>query len=272
MPITEVRSKRDSTRWLAALSLGVLSLPAIGGEVPPTTPDVPKAVVERVTTTLQQRFPGATIVSIHRAPLSDLLEVVYPDQLVYVTEDANLMFVGTILDTRSKEDLTRTRWNQYSVIDFSILPRELAIKIVKGNGSRALAVFEDPRCPYCKQLEQHLQNVTDTTVYVFLYPLEEIHPGATDVAKRIWCSKDRAGAWSGWMLSGTEPAPLPRECDVTAIGKVTALGTQLHINSTPTLFLSDGQRARGAMSAEQLEDALAQTNHPVASKGSSSRQ
>ncbi|HVN44300.1 MAG TPA: DsbC family protein [Steroidobacteraceae bacterium] len=270
--MTEVRSKRGSTGRLAALSLGVLSFPTIGGEGPASAPDVPKAVVERVTTTLQQRFPGAKIDSIHRAPLSGLLEVVYPDQLVYVTEDAELMFVGTILDTRTREDLTQRRWNEYNAIDFSVLPQELAIKVVKGNGSRLLAVFEDPRCPYCKQLERHLQNVTDTTVYVFLYPLEQIHPGATDVANRIWCSKDRAGAWSGWMLNGTEPAPLSPECDITAIGKLTALGTQLHINSTPTLFLSDGQRARGAMSAEQLEAALAQTNHSVASKGSSSRQ
>ena len=265
MFITEVHPRRNRKRWLTAVSSGLLSLPAIGAAAPASTPDVPGAVSDRVTAALQQRFPGTTIQSIHRAPLTGLLEVVLPDQMVYVTEDADLMFVGKLFDTRTKEDLSTKRWNEYNAIDFSALPQELAIKIVKGDGSRVLAVFEDPRCPYCKQLEQQLQSVTDTTLYVFLYPLEEIHPGASGIADRIWCSKDRAGAWSSWMLSGTEPAALPPECDITAISKLTGLGAKLNINSTPTIFFMDGRRSRGALSAEQVESGLARASHRVAS-------
>ena len=268
MLLMNVRPKRMSKHWLTAVSLGALSLPAIGGGVATMSSEVPNAVSQRVITALQQRFPGTTIDSIHRAPVTGLLEVGLPDQMIYVTEDADLMFVGKLIDTRSKEDLSQKRWNEYNAIDFSVLPQELAIKIVRGNGTRVLAAFEDPRCPYCKQLEQQLQNVNDMTVYVFLYPLEQIHPGATGIADRIWCSKDRAGAWSSWMLSGTEPVPLPPECDITAIARLTALGSKLNINSTPTVFFADGRRARGALSAEQIENGLAQAGRRVASANS----
>src|SRR5215469_17761646 len=100
MLLTEIRARRSPRRWLAAVSLGALSLPAFGAGAPVTTADVPNAVSDRVTATLQQRFPGTTIDSIRRAPLAGLLEVATPDQIVYVTEDADLMFVGKIFDTR----------------------------------------------------------------------------------------------------------------------------------------------------------------------------
>ena len=49
------------------------------------------------------------------------------------------------------------------------LPKELAIKMVKGSGKRVIALFADPNCHYCQQFEQNLEDVNDITVYVFPY-------------------------------------------------------------------------------------------------------
>jgi hypothetical protein len=56
-------------------------------------------------------------------------------------------------------------------VKFDNLPFENAIKFVKGNGSRKLAVFSDPECPFCKKFEQELTKVDNITVYIFPYPI-----------------------------------------------------------------------------------------------------
>lgn len=54
---------------------------------------------------------------------------------------------------------------------FGGLPLDLAIKQVRGNGMRKLVVFDDPNCTYCKRLAAETADITDVTIYTFLYPI-----------------------------------------------------------------------------------------------------
>jgi thiol:disulfide interchange protein DsbC len=218
--------------------------------------DVSGAISDKIRSALKEHYPDIVVQQIHAAPLPGLYEILLDDQIIYTDETAQYLVVGRLVDSKTKEDVSAKRWNELNAIDFSTLPLDLAIKTVKGDGTRVMAIFEDPRCPFCKQLEQQMTNVTNVTLYRFLFPLEQIHQGATEVSNRIWCSKDRSAAWSAWMALGTElEAPAPT-CDTSVIGKLQDLGVKLRVNSTPTLFFADGTRARGALSAETLEAAL----------------
>ena len=80
------------------------------------------------------------------------------------------------MDPKTKIDLTELRLEELTRINFNDLPLTDAIKVVKGNGKRKIAIFSDVDCPYCKRLEKkELSNVDNITIYTFLYPLE-IHP------------------------------------------------------------------------------------------------
>ena len=69
-------------------------------------------------------------------------------------------------------------------IRFEQLPLSDAVKTVHGAGQRRLAVFSDPNCPYCKQLEAELASLDNITIYTFLLPfLGETKPIA------IWCAR-----------------------------------------------------------------------------------
>jgi thiol:disulfide interchange protein DsbC len=48
------------------------------------------------------------------------------------------------MDTRGRRNLTEERMDKLLAIDFSQLPVKDAFVIVRGNGKRKLAVFEDP--------------------------------------------------------------------------------------------------------------------------------
>jgi thiol:disulfide interchange protein DsbC len=137
-------------------------------------------------------------------------------------------------------------------IDWKSLPFDSAITTVRGDGRRKIAVFSDPNCPYCKRFEKDLAKLDDITVHIFLYPV--IKPDSVRLTKSVWCSKDRAKAWHDLMLRGVEPAAKP-DCD-TPVEKLVALGRKLGANSTPTWFLENGERYRGAFALEDVRQLL----------------
>lgn len=256
-----MRLIRRVAMLLAAVVCAILfaarGVPAAGVPAPgaPGADDVPADVAAKIKSTLHERIPELRVDQIHKSPLAGLYEINTGQELLYTNDTATLIFAGRIVDTKSRKDLTAQRWNDLNAIDFSKLPLDLAIKSVKGDGSRKLVVFADPLCPYCRQLEQEMQGLDNVTVFTFLYPLETIHPGATGKAVQIWCSKDRTAAWSKWMLQKVEPAST--QCDDTPVAKLQALGDKLRIDSTPTLFSADGRRTRGAIKHDDLEHLLA---------------
>ena len=135
---------------------------------------------------------------------------------------------------------------------FGGLPLDLAIKQVRGNGTRTFVAFEDPNCRYCKQLAMETADMTDVTIYTFLYPI--LSAESKKIAGAIWCSADQGKAWNVWMISSSVPkAPA---CDTGAIDKVIALGKSMKIRSVPTLFLANGERYLGAKSRIELEMAI----------------
>lgn len=144
-----------------------------------------------------------------------------------------------------------------STIDFNSLPFDQAITIVKGNGTRKLATFTDPDCPFCRQLEVELKAIDNVTVYIFLLPVTKLHPDAEKHSRAIWCSHDRIEAWSSWVVDRKEPAS--STCDQAPIRAINDLAHRLNIRGTPTIYFENGHRFAGSMPAVDLEKAL-QTN------------
>ena len=131
--------------------------------------------------------------------------------------------------------------------------------MVKGNGSRKLVVFSDVDCPYCKRLERNeLANVTDVTVYTFLYPIEQLHPDAASKSKLIWCASNRVKAWEDWILRDQLPSAAGN-CEVP-LEKVGQLARKIGVSSTPTMIFADGKRMLGAQPYKEIERMLSATS------------
>lgn len=210
---------------------------------------------DRIKATLQSRLPEIPIKSISKAPIAGLYEVNLGTQMVYTDASGDYVIAGDLVETKTRTNLSEAHLAELNKIDFGSLPLERAVKVVKGNGSRRIAVFSDPNCPYCKQLETTLKSVDNVTVYTFLYPV--LSPDSVTKSKAIWCSTDRAKAWEAWMLEHHAPTAATSNCDTTALDKNLALGHSLDVTGTPTIILSDGRRLPGAVSADQLNGALA---------------
>jgi thiol:disulfide interchange protein DsbC len=208
---------------------------------------------DKLKAALQSHLGDATIKSIDKTPIPGLYEVNLGSQIVYTDATGNYVLIGDMVDTRTSRNLTEARLSETNKIDFAKLPLEDAVKVVKGSGKRKIAVFSDPNCPYCKQLETTLKSIDNVTVYTFLYPV--LSPDSTAKSKSIWCSKDRGTTWESWMLDHKEPTTAGT-CDTAALDKNLKLGRSMNVTGTPTVFLADGRRLPGAVPADRLEKEL----------------
>ena len=205
---------------------------------------------------VEAAYPKFKVDSVVKTSYAGLYEVFMGGQIIYTDEKMTFLIAeGHVVDPKSKKDMTTDRLDELTKVDFYSLPLDQAIKVVKGNGIRKLVVFSDVDCPYCKRLEQNeLVNITDVTIYTFLYPLIQLHPDSANKSKSIWCATNRAKAWEDWILNNQLPKSAGN-CEVP-LEKVGDLARKLGVNSTPTLIFSDGRRMAGAQPYKEIEKAM----------------
>ena len=231
-----------SLRWsLAALAL----------ELPLLAPAQDAAIRKN----LAERMPALTqIDEISKTPMPGLFEVRIGHEILYTDAEGNFLLQGTLLDTRARKNLTEERMEKLTAIDFKDLPLKNAFTIVRGNGKRRLAVFEDPNCGYCKRFEKDLQKVDNVTVHFFLIPI--LGEDSAVKSRQIWCSADKGKTWTDWMVRDVTPKG-KGDCNTEALDANLEFARKYRITGTPTLVFAGGQRVPGAINAPQIEQLLA---------------
>jgi thiol:disulfide interchange protein DsbC len=209
---------------------------------------------QQIKAELQKRLGStANIKGVSASPVPGLFEVQLNSEIFYTDANAKYLIQGEVIELASGQNLTEKRQADLNRIRWSDLPLSNAVKMVRGNGSRQLAVFADPNCGYCKRLEKTFQQLDNVTVYTFLLPI--LSADSMQKSKQIWCSSDATKAWLDWTISNTSPSG-KGEC-TTPIDKNLALAKSYGITGTPTIFFTDGSRFPGAVQLSDIEKKFA---------------
>jgi thiol:disulfide interchange protein DsbC len=208
---------------------------------------------------IAERVPALKAIDeINKTSIPGVFEIrVNGTEIYYTDAQGNYLIQGNLIDTKLRRNLTEERIEKLTAVKFDSLPFKDAFTIVRGNGQRKLAVFEDPNCGYCKRFERDLQKVDNVTIYMFLYPI--LGPDSGEKSKAIWCSKERATAWQDWMVRDQPTPAAAAMCDTSALARNVELGRTHKITGTPTLIFTDGSRVPGAIDSKQIEKLLSES-------------
>ena len=204
---------------------------------------------------VHQINPEVDVMSINNSPVGGLWEltVMVKDKkgLAYIDFAKKHIMTGSIIEVKSKENVTDRRLYDITKINPASVPLEDAIVLGNPAARMRVIVFSDPECPFCRKLHKEMKQVVaehdDVAFYVKLLPLK-IHPQAYKKAQSILCDKsvktlDRAFDGNG-MPEATCATP---ELDATL-----ALAEKLGITGTPTLVMPDGGLLNGFKKADEL--------------------
>jgi thiol:disulfide interchange protein DsbC len=197
---------------------------------------------------------GAKVDSVTKTPYGGLYEVRMGNEIVYTDEKAKYVFVGSIIDIKGSVNFTKQRTDELNRVNFAELPLDAAVKYVKGNGKRVIAIFEDPNCGYCKKFRHTLQGLDNVTIYTFMYNI--LAEDSVIKSRDIWCAPDRSKAWDDWMLNNKAAPAAAANC-VTPHEKVLALGKKMRVTGTPTVIFTDGSRLPGMVDVKAIEEKFA---------------
>ncbi len=227
----------------AILLLSGLMASCVGAEAP-VEASIKKAVEPKLGA-------EAKILSVKATPYAGLYEINVDGTILYPDKKGEYLIEGRVIDLKTMSDVTRVRTDEVNKIAFSDLPLDAAVKLVKGDGKRVIAIFEDPNCGYCKRFRQNaLKDIDNVTVYSFMYNI--LSDDSFAKSKNIWCAPDRDKAWDDWMAHGKAAPAAAANCS-TPNDKVLALGHKLKITGTPSIFFADGSRIPGAVDLKTLE-------------------
>lgn len=226
----------------------LLSLGAAGVSAAPVNKS-PRQESAEIQRQLAAAYPDIQIDAVWTTQIPGLYELRVGKDILYATYDGYLI-VGHIYDTNARRNLTLAR-----LMGAGQWPTEAAIRIGAPTGQK-LAVFTDPDCPWCRKLQDELEQLKDVDVHEFLYPLRPESPAK---ARAIWCHPDRHQALVTAMQAGAMSTPDEAPCDSSALEQAVAFGQARGLQHTPTLIRGDGEMWVGYLTREQIRKWLAES-------------
>ena len=158
--------------------------------------------------------------------------------LFFVSSDGKTVVPNSMVYVDNKPIFTKQLQPELGRIDFKLMDKDRFV--YNPGGKSTVYMFTDPDCPFCKKAKEKLLNYNgEYRVVVKYFPLEQIHPGATQ--KSI-------GEQAEWLKKNRKD--LAREADVLKEAKRMVEedimeARKAQIDGVPTYVMEDGSVKQG---------------------------
>jgi thiol:disulfide interchange protein DsbC len=194
------------------------------------------APTDAVASALARYYPKIQFKQITPTPVAGVYEVVVENNdIVYFSPASGHIFFGELwsADARNLTQESKDRLMSAKVDEF---PLDKAIKI--GDGPNQVIEVTDPDCPFCRQSEQYFAARDDVTRYIFLFPLDRIHPQAEAKARYILSAENPEQAYEEVFSGMYDQQPLPQIKDNGLLKIHRDILNRIGINGTPRFWIN----------------------------------
>lgn len=209
-----------------------------------------KAALKAANEGIRKTLRKTTVSAVKPTPIPGLFEVIAGHNVFYADKRARYLVFGHIYRLRDQKDLTQAAIDKLRGhvaarraggrhIAWSSLPLKHAIRTGDPHGVK-IAVFADPKCPYCRKLHAVMRYLKHADVYTVMYPLTQLHPGSGSVSREVLCSNEPRAALQAAYTDRPIPA-VRKDCHTTAVSVAEAFGKAHGFYGTPVLVRQDGQ-------------------------------
>lgn len=216
------------------------------------------ADLSRVKAALVKSFPDAANGSLRPSPVAGLYELVMGAQVYYVSTDGKHLFLGDMVEVRTRTNLTEGAREKISVQMLNEISESDMIVLAPKETRHTITVFTDVDCSYCARLHLDVPELNRRGVKVryLLYPRAGIGSETYRRSVAAWCAADRATA-VGIAKSGGR---LEMKTCTNPVERHYHLGERLGVSGTPTIYLENGRKIPGYVPPAQLLALIAGKN------------
>jgi thiol:disulfide interchange protein DsbC len=212
---------------------------------------------------LQKMMPGVKFSVPQETPVKDLYLVKIGGRYVYISADGEHALIGNLIDIKNGVNLTEKGQARDNIPLIKSFPeKDMIIFSAIGKEKDSITVFSDTSCPYCKKLHKEVAVLQQAGISVRYIPFPRglQRGGGYKQMKSVWCADDRQSAMD--IANRVSKGKLEsKECAVDDVLKAGyALGNELGVSGTPTIFLSDGTRLGGYVPAMKIIEMLFSAN------------
>lgn len=199
--------------------------------------------------------PTAKTVAIADSPVEGLLQVQINSDIVYVTQDAEYLIQGQLMDMDTRTNITDQAKSGIRQGLLAEVKDEDQIVFSPEDAKYSLMVFTDIDCGYCRKLHTQIEeyNKEGIAIHYMAFPRAGIGSESYDKFVSVWCAADQKGAMT---LAKNGLDPEPKTCK-NPIAEQYELGREIGVTGTPALVTSDGTLIPGYMPPDQLLARLA---------------
>ncbi|MGR8949965.1 MAG: DsbC family protein [Gammaproteobacteria bacterium] len=223
----------------------------LSASLSPLAAGVAPEIQDRLTQKLQVLLPDARIDSITETPIEGLYELVVGASITYMSVDGRYAFNGSLIDIDELRNLTNERRESARASSLAALGKQDYIEFSpKGKMQRALYVFTDIDCGYCRKLHQEVPklNAAGIAVRYLAFPRSGIGGDSFKKLVSVWCSGNRNRAMT---ISKSGQEVTSPTCD-NPVANHFKLGEDFGIRGTPAIYLENGEQIGGYLSAEDV--------------------
>ena len=212
----------------------------------------PQGQLNDIVAALTAHYPQIKYQQINPTPVAGIYEVVVENgEIIYFVPASGHMFFGELW-TDDARNLTRESKNRLMSSKLKDFPLDQAIKI--GDGPNQVIEVTDPDCPFCRQSSNFFLGRDDVTRYVFLFPIDQLHPHAADKSRYILSAADPEQAYEEVFSGQFDQQPLPPFTDNGRLDLQRQIVKKVGIHGTPQFWIN-GQHVAG-FNPQQFETLL----------------